>query len=84
MEVNLRNIRASIALIQERVARHEFRMTIVPSLHKKEDIVDCAAMLGDHSLKIQNFNPRTTLDPSFANEKCYPPDDFAHLQNLVA
>ncbi len=63
--VNLRPLLESIEILKRGKVEYEFRMTVVPGLHKEEDI----HTLGDH-LKagkrfiLQNFNPENPLDPS--------------------
>jgi len=88
--VDLQRIRASIALLRGSGVEHEFRMTVVPRFHSAADIRQWAAALGDEGgrhpsrLKLQNFNPRTTLDPVLAGEKPFPAAAFADLQKIVA
>ena len=82
-KVNLERIKRSIKIIQTSGLEHEFRMTVLPRFHNKEEVTGLAACLGS-PLKLQNFNPRTTLDPRMAGEEGFSPDIFAGLQALAA
>lgn len=82
--VDLQKIEQSIHLIQKSSVPHEFRMTVLPRLHTKDDISNCAASLGGSGLKLQNFNPRTTLNPCFTNEKGFPQADLELMKAQVA
>lgn len=84
-KVELSKIKASINLLQQSGIEHEFRMTVLPIFHSEEDIVEWTAMLKPLSkLKLQNFNPKTTLDQELAKEKPFPPEIFTQFQSLVA
>lgn len=85
--VDLDQIKWSISLLKESGVEHEFRMTVLPALHSEQDIgrwSDTLAAGGCSRLKIQNFNPRTTMNSSFAQEKPFSREKFAELQQLVA
>lgn len=84
VHTDLDKISESIILIQKSGIEHEFRMTVLPCLHTESDITECASSLGPSPLKLQNFNPRTTLDPHFIEEKGFAPEFFTSLQKLVA
>lgn len=84
--VNLEAIRESIALIKYSGLDHEFRMTVLPFLHSERDIVDwqCDLDYGPSStLKLQNFNPRSTLDAAFEGQKPFSSETFIELQREV-
>lgn len=84
-KVNLDDIRQSIALLAESDVEHEFRMTVLPLFHSEQDIIEWAKTLeGKGHLKLQNFNPKTTLNPEFASEKGFSPDVFAKFQAILA
>lgn len=66
--VNLRPILESIEILKRGKVEYEFRMTVVPGLHREEDI----RTLGNHlragqRFVLQNFNPENPLDPSLRN-----------------
>ncbi len=65
LAVNLGPILESIEILKRGKVEYEFRMTVVPGLHREEDI----RTLGDHlragkRFTLQNFNPGNALDPS--------------------
>ncbi len=88
--VNLKQIKASISILQNSGVRHEFRMTVLPRFHTKADVVKWAKDLGGNGgkgisrLKLQNFNPQSTMDPTLSAEKSFTPEKFKDLQEIVA
>lgn len=84
--VELDRIRESIRLLGESGIEHEFRMTVVPKYHTEEDIRAWAAALGGGPacLSLQNFNPRTTMDPDLGREKGFTTEEFERLRTLVS
>lgn len=85
VKVPLARIRQSISLIKESGIDHEFRMTVLPRFHAVEDIIEWAQALGpDSRLKLQNFNPRTTLNPDLQEERGFSPEKFAGLRQLIS
>ncbi|MDG4475325.1 anaerobic ribonucleoside-triphosphate reductase activating protein [Thiovibrio frasassiensis] len=84
--VDLGAIQHSIDLLCHSGIPHEFRMTIAPALHSEDDIVAWAKQF-DRSrsrLKLQNFNPRTTLDVAFEKEQGFGPEIFSRFEAMVA
>ncbi len=66
------NIRNTIHLLQNSPVYAEFRTTIVPVIHKAEDIVAIARYLeGSARYTLQQFNPRITLDHKFQSVRPY-------------
>lgn len=71
-KVNIDNIKRSIKLIMNS-KEYEFRTTVIPGLHSKDDILEIAKMIkGAKRYFIQNFVPQNTLDPSFMKVKPFP------------
>lgn len=89
-KVNLEHIKASISLLHESGIPHEFRMTILPLFHTETDIINWARQLGKgpennlSRLKLQNFNPASTLNHKLSLEDPFAADTFSKLQQLVA
>jgi pyruvate formate lyase activating enzyme len=83
--VDLDLIWESIRLLGESGIEHEFRMTVVPRYHAEEDVAAWAAALGGGParLTLQNFNPRTTMDPELGRERGFTPEVFENLRTLV-
>ena len=70
----LDRVKASIRILMDSPVEHEFRLTVVPSYHGAEEILQVARDLnGASRLRIQNFNPASVLDPSLQSLK--PFDD---------
>jgi len=70
-KTDLNKIKQSIKIILDSGIDHEFRITVVPTLHKKEDIVEMAkAIPKAKKLVLQQFVNKNTLDPEF--EKIHP------------
>lgn len=73
----------SIRLILNSGVPFEFRTTVVPGVHRKKDLVDMAKQLKELTKKLKNkkterlswylqdFQPRTCLDPAFTKKKPY-------------
>ncbi len=85
--VDLEQIRESIRLIGDSGLDHEFRMTVVPGFHVEEDVSLWAETLDKFSgeppsrLTVQNFNPRSTLDPELMEVIPFPPEVFLRFRN---
>ena len=84
LPVKMDNIHRSIELIRNSDVNHEFRMTVLPRFHTEADIIEWKQFFGDDcTLKLQNFNPATTLDPALQQEKGFDPDTFSSLQGMI-
>ncbi|MCA1766337.1 MAG: anaerobic ribonucleoside-triphosphate reductase activating protein [Desulfobulbaceae bacterium] len=82
--VDLEKIAGSIELIKNSGIAHEFRMTVLPRYHSREDISAWAAYLGkDSALKLQNYDPRSPMYPGLAGARGFSPGDFAELVQLI-
>jgi pyruvate formate lyase activating enzyme len=84
LPVNLRPILESIEILKRRKVEYEFRMTVVPGLHREEDI----RTLGNHlragqRFILQNFNPENPLDPSLRNIIPYDPKALKKIEREV-
>jgi pyruvate formate lyase activating enzyme len=65
LSIDLNLILRSIEILKKGKVEYQFRMTVVPGLHREEDI----KTLGDQlrvgqKFVLQNFNPENPLDPS--------------------
>ncbi|OGP55522.1 MAG: anaerobic ribonucleoside-triphosphate reductase activating protein [Deltaproteobacteria bacterium RBG_13_52_11] len=71
--VDLEKIRKSICFLQKGKVEYQFRTTVVPALHKEEDLLHLAHHLsGSSSLTLQNFRPADPLDPQLKGTSPYP------------
>ena len=83
--VNLKDIRESISLLKGGTVPYEFRVTVVPSLLKEDDIIELAKQLARaDKLTIQNFNPSDTLDTNLKHVKPYNEDELKRIQDRVS
>jgi pyruvate formate lyase activating enzyme len=82
-KVNLEKIKKSAELVKN-FPDSEFRTTILPVFHKKDDLIKIGEWLkGSKKFFLQQFRPHKTLDPSFENEKSYSSDDLADFCRLI-
>ncbi|MDP2909607.1 MAG: anaerobic ribonucleoside-triphosphate reductase activating protein [bacterium] len=63
----------------------EFRTTVVPGIHKKEDFVKIAEQIGGSNVKyyLQSFRAEKTLNPEFENIKPYPDSYLKEIRDEV-
>jgi len=74
----------SIKIIKNSRIDYEFRTTVVPSLHSKEDIMQIAQELSPaKKYFLQQFYPSKTLDPDFQKEKSYPIEELKELCQTI-
>jgi len=81
----VKNIDKSIEILKEGKVDCEFRTTIVPGLHKKEDILKIARWIfGAKRYYLQNFRPEKTVDPKFEKIKPYSREYLLKIQKAVS
>lgn len=84
VEVEREKIEKSIEILVQSKIEHEFRMTIVPFLHKEEDIYEVALLLKDKGIFVlQNFRPVNTLNPSFSSIKPFSEEKLEELKEKI-
>lgn len=82
---NADKIQKSIDILKKNGVDYEFRSTIVPSLHKREDVLAMAKWIsGSKRYFLQNFRPERTIDPSFEKIKPYPQEFLLELQLAIS
>lgn len=85
IKVNVEDIEKSIKLLKESKVDHEFRTTVVPTIHVKEDIVKIAEWLSPaKKYYLQNFRPEKTIDPKFEKVRPYPDEYLSEMQKAAA
>lgn len=85
VKVNIKKIQKSIDILKEGKVDCEFRSTIVPTLHKKEDVIEMAKWIrGAKKYYLQNFRPEKTIDPKFEKVKPYPEEYLLEIQKTIA
>jgi len=83
--VNLRKIKESIEWLKGENLPYEFRITVVPTLVKEEDIYLLARELRNSPhLTLQNFNPSDPLDPKLKGIQPYTESDLKRIQQEVS
>ncbi|NWF93371.1 MAG: anaerobic ribonucleoside-triphosphate reductase activating protein [Syntrophaceae bacterium] len=84
LPIDLNSILRSIDILKRGMVEYEFRMTVVPALHRKEDISTLANQLrSGRRLVLQNFNPENPLDPSFKEIPPYDPKVLKEMEREV-
>jgi pyruvate formate lyase activating enzyme len=79
------NIRSSIHLLRSSHINIEFRTTVVPALHTAEDIISIARYIeGCELFTLQQFNPRITLEPGYANVVPYGKQEMQEIADKCA
>ncbi len=81
---NLGSILESIEILKRQRMEYEFRMTVVPGLHREEDV----RTLGNHlragkRFVLQSFNPENPFDPSLRNVVPYDPKALRKMEKEV-
>ena len=80
-----RNIEKSIEFLKEEKVDYEFRTTVVPTIHAKENVVQIAREISPAKrYYLQNFRPEKTVDPKFEKIKPYPKEYLLEIQKAVA
>jgi len=84
ISVDLDLILESIQVLKGREVEYEFRMTVVPGLHREEDI----RRLGDQlrpgrRFLLQNFNSENPLDPTLKDFAPYDPKILKAMERAI-
>ena len=70
-------VRRSINLIIETGIPHEFRTTLVPTIHAPGDVKQiCQELRGCMKYVLQSFRPGETIDPKFSNLKPFTVEEL--------
>jgi len=85
VSVDEERIRESIAFILEERVDYEFRMTLVPFLHREEDALEVAEEIkGARRFFLQEFVPRDTLNPKYAHIRPFSIEKMKTMREKVA
>jgi pyruvate formate lyase activating enzyme len=83
--VDLAAIQQSISLLKQEKIEYYFRITVVPALHKGEDLLHLAHHLsGSSSLTLQNFRPDDPLDPQLKGTVPYSEEWLREMEGRIA
>ena len=84
-KVNIKNIEKSIKILKEGKVDYEFRTTIVPTLHTKEDVFKILKWIRpSKKYYLQNFSPKTTINLKLESVKPYSQEYLLEIQKLIA
>jgi pyruvate formate lyase activating enzyme len=84
VKINREKIKKSIEIIKNSDIEYEFRTTIVPTIQKKEDILEIAREISPAKRYIlQNFRPEKTIDPKFEKIKPYSKEYLVKIQKAI-
>jgi len=72
--VEMQDIEKTVEFLKKGLVDFEFRTTVVPGIHEKQDFLEIAKWIGGENVKyyLQNFVPQKTIDPEFEKVKPYP------------
>jgi pyruvate formate lyase activating enzyme len=84
LPVDLLPLLRSIDLLKRGKVDYEFRMTVVPGLHREEDVIHLATQLKvGRRFILQNFNPENPLDPQLKGTPPYDPEVLKRMEKTV-
>ncbi len=85
VKVDIKKIEESIKILKNNKIDFEFRTTVVPTFHKKEDILKIAQWIGPaKKYYLQNFRPEKTINPKFEKIKPYSQEYLLEIQKTVS
>jgi pyruvate formate lyase activating enzyme len=85
VDVDIARIEESLDFILEGNVDYEFRMTVVPFLHREEDVYEAAERIKySKHFSVQEFRPRNTLNSSYCDIRPFPSSKIARIRKNVA
>ena len=86
IKVDMEKIEESIEILKKGKVPFEFRTTVVPTVHEKEDLLNMAKWIAGQNVKyyLQNFRPEKTIDPKFEKIKPYPDEWMLAVKEEIA
>jgi len=82
--VNRRDIETSIALLGSAGIPHEFRTTLVASLHTSPEVIKMAELIsGAPKFVLQRFVPSKLLDPRLGRADCFPDHEIDAMREQL-
>ncbi len=85
IKINIKDIEESIRILEEGTVDYEFRTTVVPTLHSREDIIEIAKWIGSAKrFFLQNFRPEKTINPRFEKVKPYSKEFLEELRKEIS
>ena len=85
VKADLNKIKESIEIIKNSGLDYEFRTTVVPTVHSKEDVVQIAEEIKPaKKFYLQNFKPQKNLNREFKKIKPYPKDFLLEIKEEIS
>ncbi len=85
VKIDLKKIKQSIDVIKKSGLDYEFRTTVVPTIHTKEDIIQLAKDISPaKKFYLQSFRPEKTINPKFEKIKPYPSEFLVEIKRIVS
>lgn len=85
VKVRVQNIEESIRILKEGTVDYEFRITVVPTLHSREDIIEIAKWIGPAKrFFLQNFRAEKTIDSNLEKVKPCPIEFLKELKKEIS
>lgn len=85
VSVDINKIQDSIDFLRKGTIDYEFRSTIVPSIHERENIIEMANWIkGAKKYYLQGFRPGNTINPALEKQKPYPKEYLSDVQKEVS
>ncbi len=79
------DVQQSINILKTGKADYEFRTTVVPGVHFRDDILKIARWISPaKKYYLQNFRPEKTIDPEFEKFTPYPMEFLTEVQQAIA
>ncbi len=87
VDIDINSLKTSIKMIKDSGIKHEFRTTLVKSLHEIEDFEAIGELISQNGkadrYALQHFRPGKTIDPAFADGDTLSEADFKFLQQKM-
>jgi pyruvate formate lyase activating enzyme len=85
VKVDIKKIQKSIDILKKGEVDYEFRTTVIPGFHQKEDLLEMAKWIsGAKKYYLQNFLPQKTLDKRFESIKPYQVEFLLEIQKAIS
>jgi len=85
VKINIKKIEESIDILKKSKIDYEFRTTVVPAFHTKEDIIKIAKWLSPaKKYYLQNFRPEKTINPEFEKVKPYSEEYLVNIKKAIS
>jgi len=79
-------IKKSVEILKACKVDFEFRTTLVPQVHSREDILNIVEWIKDPEVKyyLQNFRGQKTIDPRFEEVRPFPDDFLKEIEKEIS